>query len=454
MSSRVDFLYLSEPDMIRAGVKDMKACVDTMEDMLVLLQKGDYMMGGENHNSHGCMILFPDDPKYPGMPKNATDRRFMAMPAYLGGKYQMAGVKWYGSNIENKKEGLPRSILMLTLSDKDTGAPLAFMSANLISAYRTGGIPGVGARYLARKDSETVAIIGPGVMGKTSLAAFAVTCPKLHRIRIKGHTKGSKSTASFIEFVKKEYPQFDEIEECETVEEAVKDADIISFTTTVKTDMSSFPVIDGKWIKPGALISMPSAARFIDDDFLVNKCRFVVDNRKLYEAWSEEYDYPTYNTIGIVGCKFTDLIHEGRCTWDDITDIADIITGKKISFLILVGSVFWMLSYICAHIDLLVFRHRLPNAPRNFKVPGGPVLPLIGIAGTVYMVINISTDPVERAQILGLTGVIFAILFVYSVIWIKVKMKIPVFKPVPMEKVLAMENTMYYKVRIARGIWR
>lgn len=454
MSSRVDFLYLSEPDMIRAGVKDMKACVDTMEDMLVLLQKGDYMMGGENHNSHGCMILFPDDPKFPGMPKNATDRRFMAMPAYLGGKYQMAGVKWYGSNIENKKEGLPRSVLMLTLSDKDTGAPLAFMSANLISAYRTGGIPGVGARYLARKDSETVAIIGPGVMGKTSLAAFAVTCPKLHRIRIKGHTKGSKSTASFIEFVKKEYPQFDEIEECETVEEAVKDADIISFTTTVKTDMSSFPVIDGKWIKPGALISMPSAARFIDDDFLVNKCRFVVDNRKLYEAWSEEYDYPTYNTIGIVGCKFTDLIHEGRCTWDDITDIADIITGKKISFLILVGSVFWMLSYICAHIDLLVFRHRLPNAPRNFKVPGGPVLPLIGIAGTVYMVINISTDPVERAQILGLTGVIFAILFVYSVIWIKVKMKIPVFKPVPMEKVLAMENTMYYKVRIARGIWR
>ena len=87
-------------------------------------------------------------------------------------------------------------------------------------------------------------------------------------------------------------------------------------------------------------------------------------------------------------------------------------------------------------------------------MPGGPVLPLIGIAGTVYMVINISTDPVERAQILGLTGVIFAILFVYSVIWIKVKMKIPVFKPVPMEKVLAMENTMYYKVRIARGIWR
>ena len=129
-------------------------------------------------------------------------------------------------------------------------------------------------------------------------------------------------------------------------------------------------------------------------------------------------------------------------------------SSDKIEFLILVGSVFWMLSYITAHIDLLVFRRRLPHAPRTFKVPFGPVLPLIGIAGTAYMVINISTDPVERAQILGVAGIIFAILFVYSVIWIRVKMKIPIFKPVPMEKVLAMENSMYYRIRKAKGIWK
>ena len=130
MDTKIDFLYLSEPDMIKAGVKDMKACVESMEKMLLLLKAGDYRMGGENGNSHGCMIMFPDHPKFPGMPRNTQDRRFMAMPAYLGGDYQMAGVKWYGSNIENKEKGLPRSILMMTLSDKDTGAPLAFMSAN------------------------------------------------------------------------------------------------------------------------------------------------------------------------------------------------------------------------------------------------------------------------------------------------------------------------------------
>ena len=325
MDTKIDFLYLNEPDMIKAGVKNMPACVDCMEDLLVTLGKGDYVMGGENHNSHGTMIMFPDDPKFPGMPKNGEDRRFMAMPAYLGGKYQMAGVKWYGSNVENKAKGLPRSILMMMLNDKDTGAPLSLMSANLVSAYRTGGIPGVGARYLARKDSKIAAIVGPGVMGKTSAAAFVSQCPNLDTIKVKG--RGKRSLDSFVEFVKRELPQVKTVQACDSVEECVTDADIISFTTTVTDDVSSFPVLKGEWIKPGALLSMPSAAA-IDGDFVAQNCKLVVDNMGLYDAWEEEYPYPTYVKIEIIGCLFTDLVHEGKIKRSDITNIADIIEGK------------------------------------------------------------------------------------------------------------------------------
>ena len=324
MDAKIDFLYLSEPDMIKAGVKDMKSCVDVMEDLLITLYKGDYVMGGANHNSHGCMIMFPDDPQFPGMPKNADDRRFMAMPAYLGGSYQMAGMKWYGSNVENKKVGLPRSILMMMLNDKDTGAPLALMSANLVSAYRTGGIPGVGAKYLARKDSRVVSIIGPGVMGKTSLAAFVSVCPNLDTVKIKGRSQ--RSLDAFTRFIREELPQIKNIEICDSVEEAVKDSDIISFTTTVRDDVSSFPYINGDWIKKGALISMPSAARF-DDDFLAG-CKLVVDNSKLYEAWEEEYPYPTYPKVQIIGTKFTDLKHDGKIEAEDIIDSTDIIEKR------------------------------------------------------------------------------------------------------------------------------
>lgn len=325
MDAKIDFLYLSEEDMIKAGVKDMTSCVEVMEDLLITLYKGDYVMGGANHNSHGCMIMFPDDPQFEGMPKNADDRRFMAMPAYLGGRYQMAGMKWYGSNVDNKKKGLPRSILMMMLNDKDTGAPLALMSANLVSAYRTGGIPGVGAKYLAKKDAKVVSIIGPGVMGKTSLAAFVSVCPQVDTVKIKGRSQ--RSMDAFVKFVKEELPQIKHIEICDTVEEAVRDSDIISFTTTVRDDVASFPYISGDWIKKGALISMPSAARF-DDEFLAG-CKLVVDNSKLYEAWEEEYPYPTYPQVQIIGTKFTDLKHDGKIKAEDIIDITDIIEKRR-----------------------------------------------------------------------------------------------------------------------------
>lgn len=326
MSAKIDFLYLSEPDMIAAGVKDMKQCVEVMENMMVTLNKGDYVMGGENHNSHGCMVTFPDNPAFEGMPKNGEDRRFMAMPAYLGGDFQMAGMKWYGSNIENKKLGLPRSILMMMLNDKDTGAPLALMSANLLSAYRTGAIPGVGAKYLARKGATTVAIIGPGVMGRTSLSAFLSVCPDLRTVKIKG--RGQASIDSFKKFVKEECPQIQEVIVCDTMEEAIRDSDIISTTTSVGDKEKDFPYIDEAWIKKGALICMPSAARFNENFYLDKNTKLVVDNYKLYEAWADEYPYPSYDPVQIVGAKFMDLLHDEKITRDEIIDIADVITGK------------------------------------------------------------------------------------------------------------------------------
>lgn len=325
MDTRIKFLYLSEPDMIKAGVKNMDQCVEAMEDLLVTLNKGDYVMAGVNHNSHGAQVIFPDDPQFDGMPKNADDRRFMAMPAYLGGKYQMAGMKWYGSNCENKASGLPRSILMMMLNDKDTGAPLALMSANLVSCYRTGAIPGVGAKYLAGKDSETVTIIGPGVMGRTCLLAFLSVCPKITTVKVKG--RGLRSLHAFEEFVKKECPQIQQVIVCDSMEEAVKDSDIICVTSTAPVKEIDFPYIAEDWVKKGALICLPSAARF-DDDFLINRCKKVVDNYKLYEAWAEEFPYPSYEMVQIIGSKFTDYLHEGRIQREDIVDIADIINKK------------------------------------------------------------------------------------------------------------------------------
>ena len=284
-----------EQEMIKAGVKNMPKCIDTMEDVLKCLTKGDFVMGGENHNSHGCMVTFPNESPFPNMPKNVgEDRRFMAMPAYIGGPFDMAGMKWYGSNTANKEIGLPRSILMVMLNDKTTGAPVCLMSGN-------------------------------GVMGKTSLDAFMATCPELDTLKVKG--RGKKSLDSFLEYVKAAYPQLTTVTVVDDIETLVRDSDVISFAATAGTDPSKYAYVKGEWIKPGALIVAPSAFD-METDFLKEKCKMVVDNIKLYEAWAEEYPYPTFGSINIIGAKFTDMCHDGIISKSDITDMGDILLGN------------------------------------------------------------------------------------------------------------------------------
>lgn len=317
---RVDFIYLSEKDMIEAGVLDMEACIDEMEEVYRLLGKGDYVMGGKNQNSHGMVISFPDEPEHEGMPHNGPDRRFCAMPAYLGGKYQVAGCKWYGSNLENLKDELPRSILMFTLNDKDTGQPLAFMSANLLSAWRTGAIPGVGVRHLAKPDSEVIGILGAGAIGTSTSESLIKACKNVKKVKIfdivREHSEILRNR------LLEEYNL--EVEIVNSIEEAVRDSDIVNLATSGEAN----PTIEEDWVKPGALITASSSGNF-DPDFAINRIRLVVDNWKMYEAVVEEDEYPYNNlSMGVLGRQFLDWIHEGKMTEEKIINIGDIINGE------------------------------------------------------------------------------------------------------------------------------
>lgn len=326
VETKIDFLYLSEKDMIEAGVTEMAGCVDAMEEMFRLLKIGDYRMGGANGNSHGVMMTFPEETKFPNMPVDGPDRRFMAMPAYLGGEFDMVGMKWYGSNVDNRAKGLPRSILMLTLNDKDTGAPLAHMSANILSAYRTGAVPGVGVKYFAKEDAKVVGVVGPGVMSKTALAATMAVRQDIETVKIKGRSQ--KSLDSFVAFVEEEFPSVKNIEIVEDIKSAVKDSDVVIIATSTPTgDPNLYPYVKEEWIKPGAVICCPASARF-DEDFILNRARNVADNIQLYEAWAEEMPYPSYEIIPIPAVHCMDLMTEGKMAKGHVDDLGDVIMGN------------------------------------------------------------------------------------------------------------------------------
>ena len=315
--------------MLKAGVSNMPACIESMEDMFKLLYQGDYRMGGEDANEHGIRLSFPKSSSIPGMPLHEPDKRMMAMPAYLGGKYHLYGCKTYGSNPHNPEYGQPRSILMMQLLDAITGAPMAYMSANILSAMRTGAVCGLGAKWLANKDAKAVSIIGPGVMSRYTLDAFVSAQPSLDTIKIKGRGKGNIDR--FISYAKGKFPQIKSFVVCNSYEEACRESDIIFYGTTNAAKFEDNPYVEEAWIKPGAVI-ISASALLIKTDFLAkDNVRLVADNYAMYAGWGEGNPLPTQKTVStLLGMGFYDAVTEGKIKRNSITELGAVISGDAV----------------------------------------------------------------------------------------------------------------------------
>ena len=122
-----------------------------------------------------------------------------------------------------------------------------------------------------------------------------------------------------------------------------------------------------------------------------------------------------------------------------VTSISQVADAEGLAVLILTGCTFWMGCYAIGHVNLLVMRKRLPDAPRSFKMPLGPVLPILGIAGMIWMILTIDPDPEFRWMIWRTCIITIVVFSIYSIIWIKVKMKRSLFKPMPVEEMMALE---------------
>ena len=323
MAHKTEFLYLSEQDTIKAGVLDAAKCVDNAEEVFTLLSKGDYLMGGSNHNSHGMGLVFPKESPFPNMPVAGPDRRFVAMPAYLGGRFDVCGNKWYGSNAANPSKGLPRSVLTVTLNNKDTGEPLAFMSANLLSAARTGAVPGVAARHLARKDSEVITVLGCGQINRSCLRSILTQLPNVKKVVC--YDIFEAAAEKFLDWEKKELGIEGEVNL--DLEQALKDADVV----TVAASRLKPLYVKDEWLKPGVTLLITGPLQS-DDSFWMST-KLIYDNVRLHEAYVQEAvesgDKAGYYK-GVIGGPIYTLIDAGKMpALKDSTSIGEVILGEK-----------------------------------------------------------------------------------------------------------------------------
>ncbi|MEG1911468.1 MAG: tyramine oxidase subunit B [Cloacibacillus sp.] len=317
----VKTLLLSQKDLIEVGVMNMGDCIDVIEGVFSLIGKGDYLMGGPLENEHGQMIYFPETERFPGMPVTGPDRRFMSMIAYLGGKYKICGEKWYGSNPANTQRGLPRSVLTTILNDADTGCPFTIMSGNLISAMRTGAVPGVAARHLARKGAKTVGVIGGGVINRAALLAIKTAVPTidsavLYDINLEKGKKWAEDESAKLGI---------NVTVTDKIEEAVRQADVIS----IATGGGDFPRIETEWLKPGVLVTFTGDADMDAEAFSTNTV--FADNWKMHQAFfADGEEHPDgLDAVAVVAPSFHLLkaIEAGKYDQKNIRNLGDVVNG-------------------------------------------------------------------------------------------------------------------------------
>lgn len=93
------------------------------------------------------------------------------MPAFSE-KLQLAGTKIVNVHPENPKKGLRTVMAVIILNDAKTGLPLAFMDGSYITGMRTGAAAAVATKYLAKKNAETLGVVGAGYQSIFQIAAI------------------------------------------------------------------------------------------------------------------------------------------------------------------------------------------------------------------------------------------------------------------------------------------
>jgi len=171
-----------------------------------------------------------------------------AMPSYLE-RLGISAVKVVNVHPDNpKKFDLPTVMAVIVLIDPKSGAPLAIMGGKWITAMRTGAAGGIAAKYLARKDSEVVGLVGAGVQAKTQLIALLRLYGSLEEVRVWDISKNR--VESYISEMRSICEGKTTLVPVKNVKDAVANADIVVTTTP-----SRKPLVYDEWISEGTHIT-------------------------------------------------------------------------------------------------------------------------------------------------------------------------------------------------------
>jgi ornithine cyclodeaminase len=193
---------------------------------------------GEVHQPLRSLMRPPDAPGFLGL-----------MPAHRGGADAAFGLKAVCVFPQNPSRGLDTHVGVVILSSGETGEVLAIANASAITAIRTAAMSALATDLLARHHVETAAIIGTGTQARAHLEALVEVRP-FKRIVICGRTRDAAEKLIADVSAAHRIAGSAEIVATASVEEAVRDADVITTVTN-----SREPVLKREWVRPGTHIN-------------------------------------------------------------------------------------------------------------------------------------------------------------------------------------------------------
>jgi len=172
---------------------------------------------------HSTFLRFPD----------SDLNRIIALPAYLGGDFEVAGMKWISSFPNNLQLGLERASAVMILNSALTGRPETILEASLISAKRTAASAALAAKTLTSgREVSTVGLVGTGLINFEVVRFLVASCAELRLVRVFDLDAGRAA-----QFQDKCDNTFDhvKVEVVNDIKDAFRNTPLVSLATTAGT---------------------------------------------------------------------------------------------------------------------------------------------------------------------------------------------------------------------------
>jgi 2,3-diaminopropionate biosynthesis protein SbnB len=187
---------------------------------------------GRSVNPDSYFLRFPDKP----------DCRIIALPAYLGNGFDVAGLKWIASYPGNVERGFPRASAVLVLNNYETGYPFAILESSIISAARTAASAVLAAHWLNGQScrARSLGIVGTGFIARYVYDFLVDTGWAIDEVRLHDlspiESEKFKNAACRLE-------RHRTVTVVADVSQLVRECDLILFTTVAPTPHITDPAL-------------------------------------------------------------------------------------------------------------------------------------------------------------------------------------------------------------------